>query len=127
MRSVSRGVGWLLAFLIVQTSISVLLKTAAAYAQWRVGVTAVAAAFPVLSTYLLMRVFAHLPSHLAQGLGIGLGFLGSQFAIAAVDQRWLTPLQIAGALFAMLGMFLLSMPSRKILTVADEVHDVAGV
>ena len=35
MRSVKRGVAWLLAFLTIQVSISVMLKTAAAYPQWR--------------------------------------------------------------------------------------------
>jgi multidrug transporter EmrE-like cation transporter len=122
MRSVPRGITWLLAFLTVQISISTMLKIAAACPQWRVGATALAAACPILSTYLLMRVFAHLPSHLAQGLGVGIGFVGSQFAVAAVARSSLTPLQIAGAVLATVGMFLLSMPSRK-----TEGCDVAGV
>jgi hypothetical protein len=126
MSKVLRGVGWLLVFLVVQISISVVLKIAAAHPHLRVGGTVLASAMPILSTYLLMRVFAYMPSHLAQGLGMGLGFVGSQFAMAAVAHVWLTPLQIAGSLLATLGMFLLSMPARKAVT-PEEVADVAGV
>jgi len=60
-----RGIGWLLAFLIVQVGIATVLKIAAAYPHWRVGGTVLTAALPVSSTFLLMRVFAFLPSHLS--------------------------------------------------------------
>jgi len=126
MPKVLRGVGWLLVFLVVQVGIAVVLKIAAAYPHLRMGGTILASAMPILSTYLLMRVFAYLPSHLAQGLGMGLGFVGSQFVMAAVAHVWLTPLQIAGSLLATLGMFLLSMPAWKAVT-PEEAHDVAGV
>lgn len=126
MRSITRGVGWLLIFLVVQVSIAVVLKIAAASPGLRMGGTVLGAALPVLSTYLLMRVFAHLPSYLAQGLGVGLGFVGSQFAVAAVDHRWLTVSQISGALLATTGMFLLSIPAKK-SGYPEEVRDVAGV
>ncbi len=123
MRSVKRGVAWMLAFLVIQVSISVLLKVAADSPRWRVGGTVGGALFAVLSTFLLMRVFAHLPAHLAQGLGVGLGFVLSQFAVAALAYGALTPLQTCGALLATMGMFLLSMPARK----AKEVRDVADM
>lgn len=123
MRSVKRGTAWMMAFLVIQVSISVLLKVAADSPRWRVGGTVGGALFAVLSTFLLMRVFAHLPAHLAQGLGVGLGFVLSQFAIAALAYGTLTPLQACGAVLATVGMFLLSMPSRK----AREVIDVVGV
>jgi hypothetical protein len=121
-----RGVSWLLIFLVVQVGIAVVLKIAAASPSWRVGGTVLAAALPILSTFLLMRVFAYLPSHLAQGLGIGIGFVGSQFAMAAVAQVWLSPLQIAGALLATVGMFLLSMPARHAVR-PEEARHVADV
>jgi multidrug transporter EmrE-like cation transporter len=123
MRSVKRGVAWLLAFLVIQVSISVFLKIAADSARWRLGGTVAGALLAILSTFLLMRVFAHLPSHLAQGLGVGIGFMLSQFAIAALAHGALTPLQAGGAVLATVGMFLLSMPAQK----KQEVRDVAGV
>jgi len=123
MRSVRRGVAWLLAFLAIQVSISVLLKIAADRPPWRVSATVTAAVFAILSTFLLMRVFGHLLRHLAQGLGVGIGFVLSQFAVAALDHGSLTLLQVGGAVLATVGMFLLSMPSR----IAEDVRDVAGV
>lgn len=85
-----------------------------------------AVALPILITLLLMRVFTYLPSHPARGLGMGIGFVGGQFARAAVAHVWLTPLQIAGALLATVGMFLLSMPARRAVTPV-EARNVADV
>jgi len=125
MQRVLRGIGWLLLFLVVQVGISVVVEIAADYPHWRTSGTVLASLMPIASTFLLMRVFAYLPSYLAQGLGMGIGFVGSQFAIAAVAHAWLTPLQLAGSLLATLGMFLLSMPSRP--AAVKEATDVVGV
>ncbi len=73
-----RGIGWLLFFLIIQVSITAILKIAAGFPSWRVGGTVLAATLPILSTFLLMRVFAYLPSPPAQGLGaiaVGSGYV----------------------------------------------------
>jgi hypothetical protein len=83
-----RGIGWLLAFLIVQVGIATVLKIAA-YPHWRVDGMVLAAALPVSSTFLLMRVFAFLPSHLsgkAMMGGLPVAMESSPQAVAIVNR-----------------------------------------
>ena len=53
MRSVTRGVGWLLIFLVVQVSIAVVLKIAAVSPGLRLGGTVLGAALTATGLFLL--------------------------------------------------------------------------
>lgn len=109
-----RGILWLLAFLVVQVSISILLKLAAGMPEWRMTLLVVGGGvLPFLSTFLLMRVFAYMPGHLAQGLGIGISFLLSQLALAAIAHTRLSMPQFLGIGIIVAGMFLLANQSSS--------------
>jgi hypothetical protein len=102
------GICWLAAFLAVQVLLTVVLKAGAMYSEWYWPATVVGSSMTILTTWLLMRVFAFFPPHLAQALAVGLSFVLSQVAVAAMVKVWLTPGQILGTVVVFCGILLLS-------------------
>lgn len=103
-----RGLGWLTVFLSAQVLLVVVLKGGTMFPGWYGPCIVVGGSMTLLTTWLLMRVFAYFPPHLAQALAVGVSFVLSQVALAALVRVWLTPGQSLGIATIFIGIFLLS-------------------
>lgn len=105
-----RGAAWLLAFLVAQTLLTVVLKASVMFDGWYWPGMVVGSCMTMLTTWLLMRVFAFFQPHLAQALGLGLSFVLGQVALAGLMQTWLSVPQLIGIAAIFAGIFLISEP-----------------
>lgn len=105
-----RGAAWLLAFLVAQTLLTVVLKASVMFDGWYWPGMVVGSCMTMLTTWLLMRVFAFFQPHLAQALGLGISFVLGQVALAGLMQTWLSVPQLIGIAAVFAGIFLISEP-----------------
>lgn len=105
-----RGTAWLLAFLVAQTLLMVVLKASVMFDGCYWPGMVVGICMTMLTTWLLMRVFAFFQPHLAQALGLGISFVLGQVALAGLMQTWLSVPQLIGIAAIFAGIFLISEP-----------------